>query len=88
MKDKLQLSAEKQNIDGVDWIRQAIQEKLDREEHICQVLTDEELNTRIERIMSGMLSEMFTFESFENLQKYLKNEGIPGSNPAAKNDED
>ncbi|MCZ9312059.1 MAG: ribbon-helix-helix protein, CopG family [Methanocorpusculum sp.] len=57
MKDKLQASAEKQGIDGVAWIRQAISEKLNREEQGHPDVSDNDLRETIREVVAEMLEE-------------------------------
>lgn len=57
MKDKLQVSAEKQGIDGVAWIRQAIFDKLEREEQGHTEISDDELRETIRGVVAEMLEE-------------------------------
>ncbi len=59
MKDELQDAAEKQGIDGVVWIRHAIQEKLDREKNNRSVdaISNEELEKIIAKVLEEKLAE-------------------------------
>lgn len=59
MKDDLQIAAEKQGIDGVVWIRHAIQEKLDREKNNQgpDTMSNEVLEALIERVLNEKLAE-------------------------------
>jgi len=59
MKDDLQAAAEKQGIDGVVWIRHAIQEKLDREKNnlSSDAISNKELEALIEKVLTEKLAE-------------------------------
>ncbi len=57
MKDRLQAAAVKQNMDGMTWIRQAISEKLERDEYGNSNISNDELDARIEAVLRRIEKE-------------------------------
>lgn len=57
MKTKLDAAADAEKISSTEWVRQAIQEKLDRKERSISDITDAELDLRIEAVLKRLIKE-------------------------------
>lgn len=57
MKEKIDESADLLRISSNEWVIRAIQEKLDREMNGSSEISDDELDARIEAVLTRMLEE-------------------------------